>query len=214
MNKEEKEVLEDELLYDGVHKIKKLKRKTADGEITSEIIKKGDTVSGLIYNTETKKYIFIEKYRIAANGVTLEVISGDVDEGEKHAQAIKRVVTEMTGYKVDDSKVLQTYFMDTEGSDEICTLFYVEVSERVVDDLDFDDYSLMEIEKLGLGGKLFVEDPMNMMTVNIKENKEKKIKPPFQCLDAKTLLAVMCVENNNTLKDIAEVITNAKIRSL
>lgn len=209
--KEEKN-FKSKLVYDGFHKIEKITRKSKDETIEGEVLKKGKTVSGLIYNKETKKYIFIEKYKLAANGITLEVINGPVEKSEKTDKAIKRIVTEMTGYKVDDIREINSYFMDTNNSDEICTFYYVEVSEKVVDDLEFDDYKLVEIEKLGLGGKLFVNDPMNMMTMEVE--KEKKMIPPYQCLDSKSLIAVMWVENNNILKEVAELITNAKIRSL
>lgn len=216
MDKEEKVLKEDsiktELVYDGFFKIEKITRKSKEEEITGEVIKKGETVSALIYNTEIKKYLFVEKYKLAANGVTLEVIDGSVEKGEKPEKAIKRVVTEMTGYKVDDIKTITSYFIDTNNSDEICNLFYIEVSEKVVEDLEFDGYRLVEIEKLGLGGKLFVNDPMNLMTM--EADKEKKLIPPYQSLDAKTLIGVMWVENNNVLKEVAELITNAKIRSL
>jgi len=221
MSKKENEVLEEkeknfesELVYDGFYKIEKITRKSDEKEVSGEVIRRGNTVVGLIFNTITKKYIFIEKYKLAANGVTLETIQGDVEDGEKPQQTIKRLVTEMTGYKVDNSNVLTSYFMDTNNSDEICTLYHVEVSEKVVDDLEFDDYKLIEIEKMGLGGKLFIEDPINMMNLDLTGGKEKEIKPPYQSLDIKSLVAIMWVENNNMLRDIAEVITNSKIRSL
>ena len=153
--KEEKN-FKSKLVYDGFHKIEKITRISKDEEIEGEVIKKGETVSGLIYNKETKKYIFIEKYKLAANGLTLEVINGTVEKSEKSDKAIKRIVTEMTGYKVDDVREINSYFMDTNNSDEVCTFYYVEVSEKVVDDLEFEGYNLVEIEKLGLGGKLFV----------------------------------------------------------
>jgi len=40
------------------------------------------------------------------------------------------------------------------------------------------------------------------------------MKPPYQIIDAKTLIAVMSLENSNVLKDMADVITQAKLRSL
>jgi hypothetical protein len=43
---------------------------------------------------------------------------------------------------------------------------------------------------------------------------ESKMKPPYQLIDAKSLIAVMWLENSNTLRDMADVITQAKIRSL
>jgi hypothetical protein len=206
-------VIESELIYDGLHKIKKVSKKLGDKELETEVLIKDNVVSGLVYNTLTKKYIFVEKYRIAAEGVTVEVINGKIEEGEKESQAIKRVVTEVTGYKVDEIKTITSYFIDTDNSSEVCSLFYVEVSDKVIEDLGDVDYNLIEIERLGLGGKLFVEDPLNMMVMD-NTNKEKKMIPPYQSIDAKSLIAIMWVENNNTLKEMAELITNYKIRSL
>ena len=78
----------------------------------------------------------------------------------------------MTGYKVEVVKEITNYYMDTNNSDEVCSLYYVEVNEKVIDDLDFDGYKLVEVEKLGLGGKLFVQDPINMMSFNTKKIKK------------------------------------------
>jgi hypothetical protein len=50
--------------------------------------------------------------------------------------------------------------------------------------------------------------------MDMEIGKEEKIMPPYQLIDAKSLIAVMEIENNNTLKNMSEVITNAKLRSL
>jgi ADP-ribose pyrophosphatase len=212
MSSKESKVLESSLVYDGYHKIEEVEREHEGDVINGEVIKKGQTVSAVIYNTEKKKYIFVEQYKVAADGVTVEIINGSVGENEKPQQTIKRLVTELTGYKVEVVKEITNYYMDTNNSDEVCSLYYVEVNEKVIDDLDFDGYKLVEVEKLGLGGKLFVQDPINMMSFNTEE--DKKMIPPYQSIDAKSLIAVMWVENNNILKEVAELITNAKIRSL
>ena len=212
MSSKESKVLESSLVYDGYHKIEEVEREHEGDVINGEVIKKGQTVSAVIYNTEKKKYIFVEQYKVAADGVTVEIINGNVGENEKPQQTIKRLVTELTGYKLEVVKEITNYYMDTNNSDEVCSLYYVEVNEKVIDDLDFDGYKLVEVEKLGLGGKLFVQDPINMMSFNTEE--DKKMIPPYQSIDAKSLIAVMWVENNNILKEVAELITNAKIRSL
>lgn len=217
MSKKENEVLEknseSELVYDGYHKIEKITRKGEEKDVTGEVIKKGNSVCGLIYDTKIKKYIFIEDYKLAANGVTLEAINGLIEPGEKPEQTIKRLVTEKTGYKVDESTFLTNFFLDSNNSDEVCFLYLIDVSSHVIDDLDFKEYKLVPIERFGLGGKLYPEDPVNLMKINL-ENKKEKIKEPFQCVDVKTLVSVMWVENNNILKEMAELITNSKIRSL
>ncbi len=216
MSKKENEVLEknyeSELVYDGFYKIEKITRKSKERNISGEVIKKGDTVACLIFNTETNKYIFIEGYKLAANGTTIELVQGNVEEGEKAKQSVKRLVTEITGYKVDESKILNSYFTDSNNSDEICSLFYVEVSEKIIKSLEFKDYGLVEIEKLGLGGKLYPKNPEDLTKIDVKN--DEKILPPYQALDMKTLIAVMWIENNNVLKEVAQLITNFKIRSL
>lgn len=219
MEKKETETLEEknfesEIVYDGFHKIEKITRKSGEKEISGEVFKKNETITVIVYNTKTKKYIFIERYRLAANGRLVEAIQGEVEKDEKPQQTTKRLVTELTGYKVDDSRILSSYFIDPNNSSEISSLYYVEVSEKVVDDLDYEDYKLVDVEKLGLGGKLFIEDPVNMMNMDLNKEKEKKVIPPYQVIDVKTLIAVMWVENHNLLKEMAETLTNAKIRSL
>ncbi len=203
-----------ELLYDGLYKIKKAEKEIAGRKYSGEVLKKGDTVAGIVYDTKTKKYIFIEEYKLAANGVTIEVLQGSIEGSEKAEQTMKRLVTERTGYKVDSVSFLTSYYVDTVGSDEICFLYYVEVSSTVIDDLEFNGYKVLEVEKLGLGGKLFIKDPINLMSLDTDKDKENDVIPPFQCVDVKTLTAIMWVENNNVLKEVAQTITNSKIRSL
>ena len=217
MSKKENEVLVEDkpkLLYDGLYKIKKIEKEITGRKFSGEVLEKGDTVAGIVYDTKTKKYIFIEEYKLAANGVTIEIIQGSIEESEKAEQSMKRLVTERTGYKVDNVSFLTSYYVDTIGSDEICFLYYIEVSSHVIDDLEFNGYKVLEVERLGLGGKLFIKDPINLMSLDTDKDKENDVIPPFQCVDVKTLTAVMWVENNNVLREVAQTITNSKIRSL
>ena len=107
---EKKEVLEkdknfkSELVYDGINKIDKVKKNLLGREINGEVLKKGETVATIVFDTVSKKYIFIEEYKLAANGVTIEVIQGSIEDGEKAEKTVKRLVTEKTGYKVDRSE--------------------------------------------------------------------------------------------------------------
>tara|TARA_R110000803_G_scaffold62300_2_gene122596 strand:+ start:1509 stop:2138 length:630 start_codon:yes stop_codon:yes gene_type:complete len=209
MSNKETNTLEPKLLYDGEHKIEKVIRELDDGKTESEVIKKGKTISTMVYNTKTEKYIFIESYKLAADMVTAEVIKGVVEEEEKETQSVKRIIAETIGYKVEVTTHIMDYFMSPKDSDETCSLFYVEVSEKI--DEDEDEKHFLSIEKLGLGGKLFLEDPEKLM---LSKDDKKTMKKPYQVLDAKSLIGIMWVENNNTLKNIARVLTNTKIRSL
>ena len=105
------------------------------------------------------------------------------------------------------------FYLNPGRDTNITSLFYCEVSEKVNDGGGIGDekISTVEIEKLGLGGRIFIEDPSNP---NMEVGVEQTMKPPYQIIDAKTLIAVMWLENSNVLKDMADVITQAKIRSL
>ena len=86
---EKKKNFESEIVYDGFNRIEKITRKSSKKEVSGEIIRKNETVVALIYNLETKKYIFIEDYKLAANGMTVEVLKGDVEKDEKPKQAVR-----------------------------------------------------------------------------------------------------------------------------
>ena len=155
----------------------------------------------------------MEQYRAGADGLMVEVVGGAIDKGEKAEEAAKREVMEETGYKVDYINHVKDFYLTPGRANEVTALFYCEVSERVTEDLGDGDeiISIVEVEKLGLGGKIFIEDPSNPQ---MEAGVESQMKPPYQLIDAKSLIAVMWLENSNTLRDMADVITQAKIRSL
>lgn len=179
-------------------------------EIKEKILKKGNYVGAIIKDTVKNKYIFISNYKTTVEGVIIEMITTKVEQGEKMEESLKRVIIEQTGYKVDYETYLKDFYISPNESDEVMTVFYVEVSEKI-DNISNDDISIIEIEMLGLGGRLFFEDPLNS---GIKIGSNRELNAPYQIIDAKTLIAVMCIENNNTLKNMSDVITQAKLRSL
>jgi ADP-ribose pyrophosphatase YjhB (NUDIX family) len=142
----------------------------------------------------------------------VEVVAGCIDEGEKPEQALKREIMEETGYKVDFTKHISDFYSTPGKTSELTSLFYCEVSERVDVGGGIDDeyVSVVEVEKLGLNGRLFFDDPLKDFETGV----DNKLIPPYQLIDAKSLIAVMWLEKSNVLKDMADVITQAKLRSL
>jgi hypothetical protein len=49
---------------------------------------------------------------------------------------------------------------------------------------------------------------------DLSQISENKFMPPYQLIDAKSIIAVNWMETTNTLKEMSEVITQSKIRSL
>jgi ADP-ribose pyrophosphatase len=207
------EVTNRETVYEGYTNVEKVTINSGDKEIDREVLKTGNSVAGLIYDTVKEKYIFVEQYRAGAEGVMVEIVAGKIDEGETPEQAIKREVMEETGYKVDNLNHIKDMYTSPGRTDEIMTIFYVEVSEQINEGGGIGDekISTVEVEQLGMGGRIFFQDPMNMEMV---PGQEQNMVPPYQLIDAKSLVAVMWREYNSVLKDVADVITQAKIRTL
>lgn len=209
----EHEITDREITYEGYVNVEKLTIKNKDKVIDREVLRTGNATSAIIYDTVKKKYIFVEQYRAGAEGVMVEIVAGKIDEDETPAQAIKREIMEETGYKVDTMNHIKDFYTSPGRTDEIMSVFYVEVSDQINEGggLGDEDISIVEVEQIGMGGRLFFQDPMNM---EMTEGVEQKMLPPYQLIDAKSLIAVMWREYNTTLKDMADVITQAKIRTL
>ena len=75
----------------------------------------------------------------------------------------------------------------------------------VIKRVDNENIEVIEVDYLGPTGTLF----WNMDT----ENGGQMI-PPYQLIDAKSIVAVSMVEVNRILGDMADVLTQAKMRSL
>ena len=206
------EITEREVVYDGYVKMEKITIKNGDKEIKREVLKTGNSVSAIIKDTVKNKYIFVSQYRPGAEGLMLEIVAGKIDTGENPEEAIKREIMEETGYKVDYYNHIYDFYYSPGVSTEICSLFYVEVSDKINEGggIDGEGITLVEVEKLGLNGKLFFNDPM----ADLSQISENKFMPPYQLIDAKSIIAVNWMETTNTLKEMSEVITQSKIRSL
>jgi ADP-ribose pyrophosphatase len=207
------EITKKETVYEGYVNLEELTIKNGDKEVTREILKIGNGVGAIIKDTVKNKYIFVSQYRPGAEGLMVEIVAGKIDDGEKPEEAMKREIMEETGYKVDYINHMKDFYTSPGRVDEVISIFYAEVSEKVNEGggIGDEEISIVEVEMLGLGGRIFFEDPLKM---EIKSGEEHSIKPPYQIIDAKTLIAVMSLENSNILKDMADVITQAKLRSL
>lgn len=98
-----------------------------------EFIDVGDTVCALVYNTITKKYIFVKQFRPGVSSSNLvELPGGLVDNYELDLEnTIKRELIEEIGYKTDNVyKLISTYIVPGYSSERLHT-YYIEVSEKI-----------------------------------------------------------------------------------
>jgi ADP-ribose pyrophosphatase len=206
------EITDRKVVYDGYTNIEEVTVTNGDESYTREVLVNKNTVAAIVKDTAKNKYIFVQQYRAAAEGVMVEVVHGEIDEGEKPEEALKREIMEEIGYKVEYMNHIFDFYQSPGRMSGICSLFYVEVNEQVHEGggISDEDINIVEAEMLGLNGRIFFQDPMG----DIEEGVEQKMIPPYQLIDATSLIAVSWMENTNTLKSMSEVITQSKIRSL
>lgn len=208
VTKQGPEITGTEVAYDGYFKINKHTIKDGEVEYTREVFDRGNAVAAIVYDTVKEKYLFTKQWRPGAEGDMIEIVAGSLDiEGEKPEEALKREIVEEMGYKVDLINHLKDFYVSPGGCSEVCSLYYVEVSEKVGNGggIDNENIEVIEVDYLGPVGTLF----WNMDI----ENGGQMI-PPYQLIDAKSIIAVSMVEINRVLGDMADVLTQAKMRSL
>ena len=72
-----------ERISSGFLKLDSVNYKRGDKEFKREIINRGDAVAASLYNTSTKKFIFVKQFRPGVGEDLIEIIAGTMDvEGE------------------------------------------------------------------------------------------------------------------------------------
>jgi len=204
---EENSIIERNIVFIGKNfKVVEVKSSHKGKVVIEEVFDGGNSVGALVYNTETKKYLFVEKYRHAgAEGVLVEIVAGTMEEGETPQDTIKREVIEELGYKVDKLVHINDFYVSPGANTEICALFYAEVSEKLSEGGGVDDENIkvVEVEDLGLNGNLFFEFP-----------EEGDVIPPYKLIDGKSIMAVNWHVQNKMMKSLWETVSDFKMKSL
>ena len=191
--------------YDGFFKVDEITINVGDKEIKREVCDRGNAAAALVYNTETKKFLFVEQFRPGASGVMLEIVAGSIDEGEKPQDTVKREIAEEMGYKVDKLTHITDCFVSPGGNTEVTAIFYAEVSKKIGEGGGIDDENIrvVEVSDLGLNGNLFFEIP-----------EDGDIIPPYKLIDAKSIIAVSWFMTSKLMKDLWETVSDYKMKSL
>lgn len=168
--------------YKGHLGIDELTIKTKKGaEIRREVMTRKNAVAALVFNKETKKYIFCSQWRPGVSGEIIEIPAGTLDHpGEDPRDAMTREVEEEIGYKVDKIQLLDECYMSPGGSTEVITIYFCSVSE-----------------KIGEGGGLESEnEEIDVIEMTHQEVMTTRFK------DAKTIISVMWLKQNPGLENI------------
>ncbi len=131
----------------------------ADGSMSDGerrlVFERGDTVSVLLLNADTRSVIVIEQFRVPAlagrrrddpsttDGWITETVAGIIDKNETPEAAIIREAMEEAGYVVQHPKLICRFFSSPGASSERIFLYFAEIHES---------------EKAGHGGGIGDED--------------------------------------------------------
>ena len=104
--------------------------------LTFEIYGKSDGIAILLYNPVTQKVILSKQFRAPvymhkiANGFSIEVVGGAIDENESPEKAAIRETEEEVGYKIDKVKRVSTVFLSPGIVNEKVHLFIGEYKDE------------------------------------------------------------------------------------
>lgn len=208
MNNEvlEYEITNREIKYKGFAKLEEVTVKHGDTEFKREVFDRGNAAAALVYNTETKKFLFVEQFRPGANGVMVEIVAGGIEEGEKPQDSIKREIAEELGYKVDRLTHITDCYVSPGANTEVTAIFYAEVSEKIGEGGGSDEHEnirIVEVSDLGLNGNLFFDIP-----------EDGDIVPPYKLIDSKSIIAVSWFMTSKLMRSLWETISDFKMKSL
>ena len=139
-------VLEDERVYDGHFKVRRLTlshKRFAGGwsePIMREVFDRGDAVGVLPYDPVSDSLVMVEQFRPGAirgddSPWMLELIAGVVEEGESDEDVIHREAMEEAGCEVSELVPIATVFPSAGGCTEQVRLFCGRVEGAAIGDL-------------------------------------------------------------------------------
>jgi len=159
--------------YSGFLNIDKLTIQSSDKLVSREVMVRKDAVSGMVYDTNKKNFIFVSQFRPGSNSRIVEIVAGTLDvPGEDPKEAMIREIDEEIGYKTDKISLIDECYMSPGSSTEVITIYYCEVSEKIHE-----------------GGGLEDED-IDLVEMTLDEVLSTKFK------DAKTIIGINYIKQN------------------
>ena len=128
----------EELTYSGYLKVNRVKLEENGKSYYREVIKRGHSVCVFIYDSQLRKVLFTEQFRIGRYpepGQLLECVAGMIDKGESPETAACRETFEETGLIIDGSQLHHagTFMLSPGVLSEQTTIFLIDTDLQAVD---------------------------------------------------------------------------------
>lgn len=143
--------------------------------VNYEVVNKKSAVAAVVYDTKKQKYIFVKQWRVGSTSDMLEIVAGTLDKAsEDPREAIKREIMEEIGYETDSIKMIDEFYTSPGGTNEMITVYYCEVSNKVSEggglEEESEDIEIVELSREEVLSTRFV-DAKTIIGVNyIKYN--------------------------------------------
>ncbi|WP_167341637.1 NUDIX domain-containing protein [Nonlabens sp. SY33080] len=134
------EIIKEETVYDGFLKVIKaqVKHDTWHGneqlKVTRESLERGDSVAILLYEQDTKSFLFTKQFRYPSarrgKAFMMELVAGSLGFNEDPVEGIKREVEEEIGYSLKNIEKICSYFPSPGGCSEQIHLYFSQVSSH------------------------------------------------------------------------------------
>jgi nudix-type nucleoside diphosphatase (YffH/AdpP family) len=133
------EISQERYLLDDFLRVKEgvLRHRLRSGAMSGQLrrlsLERGDAVAAILVDRVERTIILVEQFRYpvyappARDGWIVEAVAGGIDSGETAEQAIRREISEETGYEANAVEHIATFFVSPGGSSEQISLFYAEV---------------------------------------------------------------------------------------
>ena len=128
-------IVSNEPKYKGYLSVDEITYKNRSGKhVKREVMRRKNAVAALVYNVDTKKYIFTSQWRPGVGDFILEIPAGTLDKlGEDPRDAITREIEEEVGYSVDKLTLIDEGFVSPGGNSEMVSIYFAEVSQKISD---------------------------------------------------------------------------------